>query len=105
MATEKELLTVLDMSHNEQAVWCEKPEHGNRQMRQSLADLAFRLRDEACKISCEKYNDALGKVYNCRIIIGNRQGCGFYAYQAYQIKPIDMIIAALMVIDKDKEDD
>ena len=66
----------------------------------SLADLAFRLRDEACKVSCEKYYKALEAVYNHRI--KDKQCCSFHAFQMYQIRPIDMITAALKA--KEKED-
>lgn len=47
----EELLKVLDMSEQEQAVWTEKPEHGNRQMGECLAYVAFRLRDEAVNMT------------------------------------------------------
>lgn len=102
--TNEKLLAVLGMNHNKQAVWCENPKHGNRRMGESLAELAFKLRDEVCKISCEKYHEALIKVYNYRVIKDNRQCCGFCAYQAYQIKPIDMIIASLIAKGKTNED-
>ena len=59
-----ELLAVLDMPEAEQAVWCEAKEHGNRQMGESLADLAFRLRDEVRKAAWGEQ----GKFYTKGII-------------------------------------
>lgn len=97
-----DLLKVLDMSEDEQGQailhllddetfdwYVDNDMH--------LADLAFRLRNEVCKAigGCEKYNAALEAIYDYKDI---KKLCqSFYAFQTYQIKPIDMIIAALKV--------
>ena len=86
-----DLLKVLDMSEVEQWEWLEK-KYGPGAFH-SFAPLAFRLRDEACKVSCEKYYEALEEVYNHRI--KDKQCCSFYAFLTYRIRPIDMIIACL----------
>ena len=96
---EQELLAVLDMSEDEQWEWCVKNVK-EKTMGESLADLAFRLRDEVCKISCENYYAALETVYCNRVVVSNRQCCGFYAYQMYQILTIDMIMSALISKEK-----
>ena len=61
-------------------------------LERALSHLAFRLRDDACKLSCEKYNDAIEAVYKIRY---PKPHVSFYAFCAYQITPIDMILAAL----------
>ena len=98
--TEQELLAVLDMSKKEQRQWLLVNYFHQRMPGVSTADLAFRLRDEACKVSCENYYKALEAVYNHRI--KDKQCCSFYAFQTYRIRPIDMIIAALMAKEKEK---
>lgn len=99
----EELLKVLDMSEDEQHKWvdnnCElegyKSIGSGFVPTESLADLAFRLRDEACKEinGCEKYHNGLEAIYihRCK----KKQCQSFYAWLTYQLKPIDMIIATL----------
>ena len=95
----EKLLKVLDMSHNEQAVWCEKPKHGNRQMGQSLADLAFRLRDEA-KLLTTKGGYSLW--YKAKIEVFNyefekdKTRRGTDAFWEYDTKEIHFIVRALI---------
>ena len=106
------LLKVLDISEDEQQmIWLIKKEvmvgavlqcKGGGELpcpSESLADLAFRLRDEVCNPKtytkcCENYYDGLEAVYNHRI--KDKQCGSFYGFQTYRIKPIDMIIAALI---------
>ena len=107
MMNEQELLAVLDMSEDKQAVWCEAPEHGNRQMGQSLADLAFRLRDEVVK----NIDDAEVFHKSCKdvIIYLKVKVVGFcdpgtiHDFYMFNAKPIHWIIAALIA--KGKEDE
>jgi len=56
--TIKEILSVLDMTEADQYQWCyeQLPELRNYPL--SLADLAFRMRDEAVKKNIYKYIDA-----------------------------------------------
>lgn len=91
-----ELLAVLDMTKAEQYGWAvdKYPEYLAKYPQKSLADLAFRLRDEACKISCEKYHESLESVYNYHGI--QKQCQSFYGWLMYRIEPIDWIIAALI---------
>ena len=108
-----DLLKVLDMSEDEQFKWlCDKGitdgslarsqithKIVTRWIRIEFADLAFRFRDKVCNPKtytrcCENYHEALEVVYNHRI--KDKQCCSLYAWQAYQIRPIDMIIAALI---------
>lgn len=93
----EELLKVLDMSEGEQLIWCAE-NAGFDMLDATLADLAFRRRDEVCKVSCENYYNALEAVYNYKI--KDKQCCSLYAFQTYQIKPIDMIIAAMIALKK-----
>ncbi len=103
-----DLLKILDTSEDEQWDWVSNqwqefsidPSWRTKEYRNmALADLAFRLRDEVCNPKtytkcCENYHEALEEVYNYRI--KDKQCCSLYAWQAYQIRPIDMIIAALI---------
>lgn len=102
--SEKDLLADLDISEDEQCKWLTKYYHDTQAFphdvivhHTDLADLAFRLRDEVCKVSCENYYAGLEAVYNYKI--KDKQCCSLYAFQTYQIKPIDMIIAALIAKD------
>ena len=94
----RDLLLVLGMSEDEQSYWT--AENTDRRVRggsyESLADLAFRLRDEVLKehSGCERYHEAIEDIYKYREI--RKQGTSLYAWTAYQLKPIDMIIAALI---------
>lgn len=105
----KELLAVLDLPEDEQFLWVyehityEKYEchqcGGQDTSAETLADLAFRLRDEVCKVSCEDYYSGLEAVYNHRHA---KKYISFYAFWTYQSKPIDMIIAALIAKELNK---
>ena len=109
----KDLLKVLHMSENEQWEWCVWRKNINA-VGESLADLAFRLRDEAVR-DCKKHNawcqakelvwlaDApnakqykkLAETYNLsesvNKVIQRRE-----VYFANRAKPIHWIIAALI---------
>ena len=100
-----DLLKDLDMSEDEQREWCVK---NVKSAGESLADLAFRLRNEVFKCllcdqkgvnGCEKYYAALEAVYKHREI--KKQCQSFYAFLTYRLQPIDMIIAALIAKGKD----
>ncbi len=88
-----DLLKILEMSEAEQVVWCEKPENGNRGFGESLAEVAFRLRDEVRR---EKgnYDHAVYIVFNYEKQ-KNKYDNVFY-WMAYIAKPIHWIIAALI---------
>ncbi len=87
----EDLLKVLDMSEDEQLVWTLKIGHGDRHINESLADLAFRLRDEAAEkdwvgwqvSSCYVWEATHDSEY-CPGKFGNRA------------KPIEWVIAALI---------
>ena len=103
--TKQDLLKVLDMSSEaEQAVWCE--DHADRQWDESLADLAFRLRDEAVNISNNSWGAAILEVAKYKWdksfaeSIKGESECEQSIRSGYQIlgrgKPIEIIIAALI---------
>lgn len=96
--TEQGLKAVLDMSEGEQWEYVQLcfPEKDWI----TLADLAFRLRDEACGYSCEDYYNGLITVYNH---VYAKKYVSFYAFWTYQAKPIHWIIAALIAKGKDNE--
>ena len=105
---EQELLAVLDMSEDEQRKWLIEKAH--RIPGRSLADLAFRLRDEAMR----EYSDNWALA--CWYV---QQWIGFHKIETYESpdldgllnadheilskSPIHWIIAALIA--KDKEDE
>jgi len=118
--TEEELLSVLDMSKDEQIVWtkqyCEKEKIDNTriiphpdlgedyEIEGSLADLAFRLRDEVVKdidIPLEIWASALRKVFLTEFKSGSK--ITILSLFINCAKPIHWIIAALIA--KEKEDD
>jgi hypothetical protein len=100
--TEQELLSVLDMSEDEQWEWCVK---NAKSAGESLADLAFRLRDE---LEMEQW-PALAKAYECvrnkwcndtwqqRHSMGlNKKHISSSLFWLFHAKPIHFIIAALI---------
>jgi len=94
------LLKVLDMPEEKQQKWWQIHYGESYGCRNCLKGEAFRLRDEACKESCETYYEALEVVYNYRI---KDKHCSFYAFQTYQIQPIEMIIAAMIAKELNKK--
>ena len=97
---EQELLAVLDMSEAEQSVWTEAPEHGNRQMGESLADLAFRLRDEVVAKSHADFHEA---IYDVMVKVEGNDNWATAFWGECIAKPIHWIIAALIAKDKENE--
>ncbi len=97
----KELLAVLDMSEDEQIEWLRTNVFTSMRFREwirtSLADLAFRLRDEAKgSEGVVKYGKAMQIVcdhfYKCE----NTTMEIVNSFAAYVAKPIHWIIAALI---------
>ncbi len=90
-----ELLKVLGMTNVKKQTFLIY-KYGGIEPTESLADLAFRLRDEVCKTEsgCERYYAALEDIYKHRKI--QKQCQSFNAWMTYRIAPIDMIIAALI---------
>lgn len=132
MATEKELLDVLDMSEDEQETWigqyafAHKKEsqalldfetsdkeynnsYGDIGLPMSLADLAFRLRDEAGEVALMKgqkqvyiavhYKEEFWKNYSETTSYAETERW----FGSKEARPIRWIIAALIA--KDKEDE
>lgn len=95
------LLSVLDMSEEEQFEWCAKNNllggnvlHTDRD-NMYLADLAFRMRDEAVKKSKKHYRNALFMVFRYVTKIKySITDYRMYRYVAEYFRPIDIIIAA-----------
>lgn len=113
-----ELLKILDISEDEQQIWLIKNEvmvgavlqcKGGGELpcpSESLADLAFRFRDEA---NPEAYCDTLDIVYQNWIAreTKNHPTHKLVAYSywiAVYITPIDMIITALIAKDKNRKE-
>ena len=92
--TEQELLAVLDMSEDEQDKWCE--ENVDMQFGESLAELAFRLRDETK--SKVEFHHCFAKV--CKHI--DPHIMNYAGYGLCTCKPIHWIIAALIAKGKAK---
>lgn len=92
--TEKELLSVLDMSEQEQYIWVINNTDLHKMPEKSLADLAFRLRYKTMSLN---YHEALLKVYcyRCKNDIKTPSQITFRYWLVEYIAPIDMIIAAL----------
>ena len=96
-----DLLKILDMSEDEQDRWCAL--NTDRKSHESLADLAFRLRNEVIAgglfrkmITIHEYCDkGCNKMYSHTM-------AGAQSWFIAQAKPIHWIIAALIA--KDKED-
>lgn len=107
---EKELLAVLDMSEDEQWVWCVKNGKAvGKVAGESLADLAFRLRDEV--LNSKNLNDdywdvGINAVANYVTkdqvwkVVSGVDVCNWSLYFA---KPIHWIIAALIAKGKDND--
>ncbi len=102
--TNEELLKVLDMSEEEQTSWlcsyiyCNKKGEDywynflNRHI--SLADLAFRLRDEAVKSSHVDFHEA---IYDVMMKVEGHDSWATAFWGECIAKPIHWIIAALIV--------
>ncbi len=100
------LLEVLDMSEDKQWEWICKNhfvwsewDHNwyyGKQIICCIADLAFRLRDEAkSEVGfAERYYTALEDIYKYRKI--QKQCQSFNAWITYQLSPTDMVIAVLI---------
>lgn len=91
----EEIKKVLDMPDSQQRLWLFTHIGKDTSNDRDLAYLAFRLRDEASKDieGCERYNEALEGIYKYLKI--QKQAKSFYGWITY-LRPIDMIIAALM---------
>lgn len=95
--TKDELLAVLDMSEDEQWEWCVKNVK-EKTIGESLADLAFRLRDEVVA----ECGDIVWHKAVVKICDYMRMGTAWFKNYA---KPIHWIIAALIAKQKDKENE
>ena len=103
-----DIAKVLAMSYVEQEVWCEHPEHGNRDWGQSLEDLAFHLRDEAVKHMFDKpkpyWELAIIKVYTNQFgIVYPRTEFAqkvMWRWWSESAQPIHWILAALKAKEK-----
>lgn len=105
----KELLKVLDMTGDEQVKWLlgkgllrHHPTSGK--WVESLADLAIRLRDEVCKNdrTAYKYYCALKDCFGYRRESLGLSSLSFNLWLYKYIKPIDMIIAALIAKEQEQ---
>ena len=102
-----ELLAVLDMPEDEQLIWCAK-NAGLDLLDATLADLAFRLRDEAVwHISDEAiphWENALKKIYvhlfSCLEPETEYAEKVMWRWWFESAKPIHIIIAALIAKEK-----
>lgn len=93
-----ELLAVLDMPENEQNKYCWH--NLPRKSWESLADLAFRLRDEMWIE--DAFGDALVLIYKkCSDVVANVTDC--FAWFVLNAQPIHWIIAALITKQLAKE--
>lgn len=68
--TKDELLAVLDLSEEEQWIWLREvyyntAEHPDNYYSDTLADLAFRLRDEAIKNNSDAWAKACWQIHQC----------------------------------------
>ena len=93
----EELLKVLDMSEDEQWEWCIQ---NTKHIGESLADLAFRLRDEAVAKNHADFHNA---IYNIMVKVegDNKWATAFWG--ECLAKPIHWIIAALIAKEQDNE--
>ena len=110
--TEQELLAVLDMSEDEQQIWLIKKEvmvgavlqcKGGSELpcpSESLADLAFRLRDEVVAKSHADFHEA---IYDIMVKVEGNDNWATAFWGECIAKPIHWIIAALIAKDKDDE--
>jgi len=103
-----DLLKVLDMSEKEQRKWLLVNSFKERMPHESLADLAFRLRDEVCSDpnGIDKYKQALHLIYRTWLDKQSDKARLIVTFTIWLIAfadPIDEIIAALIA--KDKEND
>ena len=94
-----ELLAVLDMPEEEQHRWLldnlEEPTLSYFALGNSLADLAFWLRDEANKLSDDAWSEGLVQVYTkCADKIVDAADC--LSWFVNNAQPIHFIIAALI---------
>jgi hypothetical protein len=87
------------MSEDEQLLWCAE-NAGFDMLDATLADLAFRLRDEAVGYNRNRWIDALRTVW--KYSHNYRTSKQFWMIES---KPIHWIIAALIAKPKDKEND
>jgi len=98
MATAEELLKVLDMSKEEQWVFCTQ---NGRKTGESLADLAFRLRDEVKYIHrCSFVKAVLTVYWHCTECRRNPQDETLWRWFSREAQPIHWIIAALIALKK-----
>ena len=110
------LLKVLDISEDEQQmIWLIKKEvmvgavlqcKGGSELpcpSESLADLAFRLRDEARKCSDEALAEAWAMIYHYDCPDKRNTDGDVYIWWIWNAKPIHWIIAALIAKDKNNE--
>lgn len=94
------LLAVLDMTEDEQEEWCRDKAMPFR-WRDSLADLAFRLRDEMVKNGYASYfYDGMTEVLKAY----QKNDCvpSMASFLAYHAQPIHWIIAALIAKEMSK---
>ena len=90
----KELLAVLDLPEGEQWIWVSE---NYKDKFWSLADLAFRLRDEAANMRYSKLVSAMEKVaMKSAKALTSYDMEGFNEWFAMVAKPIHWIIAALI---------
>jgi len=97
-----ELLAVLDMPEDEQIIWCAK-NAGYDLLDSTLADLAFRLRDEVKKqgLNLQYYNAAQWVMY--KATGSHNHGDYKDKWFSYNAQPIHWIIAALIAKELAKE--
>lgn len=94
MTKTEELLAVLDLSEDEQDRWCCL--NTNRRPHEHLADLAFRLRNKVIAME-----DGLALWETAMMEVGHKKDISYKVYLTWchaQARPIDWIIAALLVI-------
>jgi len=96
-------LKILDMSEDEQWKWCVK---NVKAAGESLADLAFRLRDEVCSDpnGIDKYKQALHLIYRTWLDKQSDKARLIVTFNIWLIAfadPIDEIIAALIAKEKE----
>jgi len=103
----EELLTVLDMSEKKQRHWLIKKHFWLGDSTNSLADLAFQLRDEVAEIWKQSpgywiWGKALQDVY-CAATKKKWDGIEFIRWFVYNAQPIHWIVAALIAKELVKE--
>lgn len=101
----KELLAVLDMSKEDQSLWLIY--HEGIEPTESLADLAFRLRDEAVRINQWIYSEVIRDI--CRKTNSPKaDNCSCFdaaMWAEIEAQPIVWIIAALIAKELSKDND